>query len=177
VLTDGRDGKEYRVVAIKAQTWMAENLNYKTSKSKCYDNNESNCEKYGRLYTWEEARTACPSGWRLPSHDKWEALSSYAGGKDNAGKKLKAKSGWNNFDGKSGNGADDYGFSALAGGHADYEGNFSYLGDFASWWSDNTGRHSEFSNTWFMNSRGNSKANDFFGIYESFYSSVRCVKE
>jgi hypothetical protein len=27
------------------QVWMAENLNYKTGISRCYDDNESNCKK------------------------------------------------------------------------------------------------------------------------------------
>ena len=34
---------------------MAENLNYKTKNSFCYDNNARNCTKYGRLYTWGAA--------------------------------------------------------------------------------------------------------------------------
>jgi uncharacterized protein (TIGR02145 family) len=105
---------------------MAENLNIKTDGSWCYDNDESNCDKYGRLYNWNAAKTACPAGWHLPSREEWGNLAKAAGGTGEygtggkAGKKLKAKSGWDN----KGNGTDDYGFSVLLGGGC-YGGNIA----------------------------------------------------
>lgn len=69
-----RAGNEYPVVQIGEQYWMAENLNYKTEGSACYDDQESNCELYGRLYTWEAAMTACPDGYRLPSRNDYTIL-------------------------------------------------------------------------------------------------------
>jgi len=103
----GGSGK-FKTVKIGGQTWMAENLNIETANSWCYGNSADSCKKYGRLYTWAAAKTACPSGWRLPSLGEWGALVTAAGGSSTAGKKLKAASGWYN----NGNGTNDYGFSA-----------------------------------------------------------------
>jgi uncharacterized protein (TIGR02145 family) len=133
--TDSRDGKKYRTVAIGKQTWMAENLNYNASGSKCYGNSESNCQKYGRLYNWSTARTACPKGWHLPSEAEWSTLIDFVGGSSTAGTKLKSASGWNKFLFIGGNGTDEYGFSALPGGSGYSGGSFDFVGDYGSWWS------------------------------------------
>ncbi len=126
VFTDSRDGNKYKTVKIGNQTWMAENLNYDATGSVCYDNNSANCAKYGRLYNWESAMTACPSGWHLPSKSEWKELDEVV-----AGKKLKSKSGWN----KNGNGTDEFGFSALPGGGGRSDGSFGSVGLSGFWWS------------------------------------------
>ena len=100
----------FKTTKIGEQTWMAENLNCDVGGvSKCYADDPACCAKYGRLYDWSTAITACPSGWHLPSSDEWNALVTAVGGYDMAGTKLKATSGWFN----DGNGTDEYGFSAL----------------------------------------------------------------
>ena len=133
--TDSRDGQKYKTVKIGGQTWTAENMNVKTGTSWCYDDDESNCKKYGRLYDWETAKTVCPEGWHLPSRQEWNNLVKAAGGDRKAGKKLKAGSGWNNYNKKSGNGTDNFGFSALPGGGRGFDGNFGYAGDIGFWWT------------------------------------------
>jgi uncharacterized protein (TIGR02145 family) len=123
--TDNRDGKTYKTVKIGTQTWMAENLNYQTADSWCYDNKSSNCATYGRLYTWDAAMGACPSGWHLPTRADWDVLVNYVGS-STAGTKLKTSS-WG--------GTNDYGFSALPGGNRNIEGTFVVLGSWGGWWS------------------------------------------
>ncbi|MCL2283110.1 MAG: hypothetical protein FWC26_07315 [Fibromonadales bacterium] len=164
-----------KIVKIGNQVWMSENLNDASKGGKCYENKPENCEKYGRLYTWEEAMKSCPSGWNLPNNAEWQTLVDFAGGDGIAAKKLKAKKGWNDYDGKSGNGADYFGFSALPGGIGSPFGKFFNVGNYGYWWSSS--------------SESNSNNACFRGIhYDDYFAlggetdktalfSVRCVKD
>jgi len=161
--------------------WMVENLNCKVAGSECYDKNESNCNTYGRLYTWEAARKACSGGWHLPSDDEWEALVDSVGGLSTAGtagNHLKAKEGWNSC-GPTGSGEsysceDTYGFSALPGGYGDSNGSFRNAGRSGYWWSA-SGYDSYRANNRGMN-------HDYNDVTYSYYNkdnlfSVRCVQD
>ncbi len=174
--TDSRDGKKYKIVKIGSQTWMAENLNYKTSDSKCYDNNEANGDTYGRLYDWATAKTECPLGWHLPSNEEWDVLIDYVGGRRTAGTKLKSKSGWNNdFDGNDGNGTDDYGFSALSGGSGYSDDRFQSVGYTGNWWSATEDNAIQASSQYMGYYSGSNVVKDH--NYKSSLLSVRCVKD
>jgi len=105
-------------------------------RSCCYDNDEANGKQYGRLYTWNAARLACPAGWHLPTRREWDTLLKYVGGWKRAGKKLKSTSGWSDYKGVNGNGTDDYGFSALPSGERwDSTGEFCSAGHGGYWWT------------------------------------------
>jgi uncharacterized protein (TIGR02145 family) len=125
---DSRDGKTYNWVKIGTQIWMAENLNYyKELLGKCYDNKDSNCETYGRLYEWDDAIRLCPDGWHLPTQAEWNTLASAVG--NDASKKLKSTS----SDWRDGAGTDDYGFKGLPGGELD--GEFKNINIAGVWWT------------------------------------------
>ena len=110
VLTDSRDGKVYRTVTIGAQTWMAENLNYKTKESRCYKGSVDSCAKYGRLYSWSATIGACPDGWHLPDKAEWKILYETMYLKKNP-YAMQAK-GWEEWP----EALDLYGFSAIPAG-------------------------------------------------------------
>ncbi|MDR2583169.1 MAG: hypothetical protein LBC75_06790 [Fibromonadaceae bacterium] len=164
---DPRDGRTYKTVKFDKQTWMAENLNYNASDSKCYENQEINCQKYGRLYNWETAKSACPSGWHLPNNNEWQALVDFAGGDKVAGIILKASNGWN------WNGVDAVGFSALPGGYGYSDGGFSRVG-YDGYWSSATGNDDASS----CLSMGYAAVLDIFrNVKNRSAFSVRCVQD
>ncbi len=123
-ITDSRDGKVYKTVVIRTQTWMSENLNvsnfrngdvileaktkeewelagYKKQPAWCYyENDPKNGAKYGKLYNWyavNDPRGLAPAGWHVPSEAEWTISSDFLGGESTAGKQMKSLSGWNSY--------------------------------------------------------------------------------
>ena len=179
-MTDERDGQAYKIVKIGHLWWFAQNLNYETVDSHCYNDSAKYCAMYGRLYSWAAAvgkseeecgyrhecnlslpvQGACPSGWRVPSNYDWNDLIVATGGDDIAGKVLR--------DSKDG------GFALLYAGRINFAGEFVQEGRSACIWSS-------------------SETDEYDGYYADFYYSydkvmfpneaekydgysVRCVK-
>ena len=176
--------KTYKTAKIGTQTWLAENLNYEAEGSVCYENNPANCAKYGRLYNWETAMKAYSKGWHLPSNAEWDKLLRFVDGdkgtespylSKTAGKYLKAVSGWKDArNGVSGNGTDNYGFSALPGGNGGSDGSFSSVGFSGDWWStsENGSSYAYFRYMSYSNDYAN-WSND----NKSDLLSVRCLQD
>ena len=204
--TDARDGKKYKIVKIGEQVWMAQNLDYHGEDGYlglCYGDvpknkirKPENCKKYGRLYSWNEAINACPAGWHLSSDGEWRTLVNFLGGSEAAGKKLKAKSGWNKCNYteqtaekidnrgrilapatviKHNDCTDEYGFSALPGGHIrSATDTYSYVADGnAYWWTSARGGMATWS--WYMGHNYSQVIRELHNIGLLF--SVRCVQD
>jgi uncharacterized protein (TIGR02145 family) len=166
------DGNVYNTVTIGSQVWMAENLkttkysdgsnipfvNTKaswgglptTNKAFCwYNDNISNRDIYGALYTWAGAMNGgtgsstnpsgvqgvCPTGWHLPSDAEWTELETKLAGSSLSGGKLK-ETGTAHWATPNTGATNESGFTGLPGG---YRG--GYVADFHSitlngfWWS------------------------------------------
>ncbi|MEK6678734.1 MAG: fibrobacter succinogenes major paralogous domain-containing protein [Nitrospirota bacterium] len=194
------DGNVYNTVTIGTQEWMKENLkvtkyrngdaiptttssipNDSTSKYQwAYNNDESNVPVYGRLYTWYAVMDnsnsrggVCPTGWHVPTDPEWTTLTTYLGGEDVAGGKMK-EAGTAHWSSSSTSDDNSSGFTALPGGFRYGNGAFSNISLSGFWWSATEinaalawSRHLFYSNTNASRSH-NSK-------YDGF--SVRCVRD
>lgn len=74
---DERDGKSYFYKKIGDREWFSRNLAWKGA-GLSFQNCEVMDAIYGRYYTWTEAQTACPEGWRVPSDEDWFSLAQAA---------------------------------------------------------------------------------------------------
>ena len=112
----------------------------------------------------------------MPSKEEWEALSNFAGGFDVVGKRLKAKDGWNDYEGKPSNGVDKFGFAALPGGRTDTEKGFVNAGTNSNWWSSTEDNDNE-NNAWEYWIGNKADKMYKFNRDKSIMISVRYVKD
>lgn len=153
-MRDARTGQVYQTTKIGSQTWMAENLNFATDSSWCYELSADSCGRYGRIYQWASAmglgteynnkdwtktgkhQGVCPTGWHLPDTSDWSTLlghasSDYSGDQIGIARSLKSSDGW-----LISQGLDTYGFNAMGSGYRDdWFGDFSLSGEWADWWA------------------------------------------
>jgi uncharacterized protein (TIGR02145 family) len=151
--------------------WTTANLDVNASPSYCYDDDESNCRRYGRLYTWESAQRVCQSlggGWRLPTDDEWRQMAKgYGGVSDDSADKGKAA-----FTALMSGGTS--GFNAVLGGNRS-DGQYARLEAHGFYW---TASENDPGNAPFYNFGQNGKALHRQPDGDKRMAiSVRCVRE
>jgi uncharacterized protein (TIGR02145 family) len=166
------DGNGYTIKLLPGNNlWMTRNLALNIPDSYCYENVESNCKQYGRLYTWEAAQKACNllgEGWRLPTNADWQVLARQFGGvrddsvdKGNAAYRALLQGG-------------SPAFNALLGGGRDMTGNYARLDAHGFYW---TATETGTGTAWFYNfGKGSGMLNRHNDGEKSRAFSVRCVK-
>ncbi len=81
IYTDSRDGKEYWCTTIGDRDWFRENLAC-SGTGYPYEGATQMEQILGNYYSWNQAQTACPDGWRLPDSEDWSALAKELTGND-----------------------------------------------------------------------------------------------
>lgn len=165
---DKRDKKVYRKIDVGGKTWMGDNLNFETPNSWNYNNLETNGDKYGKLYSIEAAKAACPEGWRLPTDSEWNSLINSLG-KDPAFKMMN-KSGWDRDPGFN-----TICFSAMPGGYKSLKTEvFSTLRFFGYWWTASKNADDRFIS---KNISYDNNSVLTIGYDNDIALSVRCIKD
>jgi uncharacterized protein (TIGR02145 family) len=152
--------------------WTVENLNVNVASSYCYEDVESNCGRYGRLYTWESAQRACRllgDGWKLPSADEWKQLATAYGGSSDT----------SNDDGRAAFTAlqigGDSGFNAALGGNRATDGKYERSEAHGFYW---TASATDPGTAIFYNfGRGGQALHRQNAGQKDMAISVRCVRE
>jgi uncharacterized protein (TIGR02145 family) len=161
------DGNIYNTVQIDNQCWMKENLNtthyadgtplvdgtgiptidITTKYWFNYDDNPSNAEVYGKLYSWAAVMNGepgsnsvpsgvqgvCPDGWHVPGKAEWEILVEKFGGDEISGGKLK-ETGYEHWNYPNTGANNQSGLTVLGNGRQ-YLGTYGGLKIISSFWT------------------------------------------
>ena len=110
-----------------------------------YENKTANGTIYGKLYNWYAVagihdtdpntpnKILAPQGWHVPSDAEWTTLTTFLGGEEVAGGKMKSTSTlWQSPNTAA---TKKSGFSGLPGGYRGNDGTLSTIGNDGNWWS------------------------------------------
>jgi uncharacterized protein (TIGR02145 family) len=189
------DGNVYKTVKIGTQVWMKENLKVsryqngdpiptnlsdneweKTTSGAfaIYDNKPINDSIYGKLYNWYsvvDKRSLCPVGWHVPSDHEWGVLEISLGGRDVAGGKMKATTGWRSPNTGASN---ESSFSGLPGGYRNSGGGYNSGSEYGYWWSS---MQNSSSSAWDRNLYHSTVFSGRYDDDREFGFSIRCIKD
>lgn len=191
------DGNVYNTVTIGTQIWMVQNLRTTkfrdgtpipnvtdgltwadlTTSAYCNINNNPNAGVgFGRLYngyTVFNSISLAPIGWHVATDADWTTLTTFAGGTNVAGGKLK-QAGYTLWETPNANATNEYGFTAIPNYYRSQYGVFNPFGSYSYWW---TSTMSTTTDAW---GRGMGSSDPFVsrnGLPLYFGLSVRCVKD
>ncbi len=190
------DGNIYHTISIGSQCWIVENLkttkyndgtlipeitdntqwsNLTTGAYSYYLNDTSKNSIYGKLYNWHAVSSGklAPIGWHIPTDTEWVILTTYLGGTNVAGGKMKSTSSlWKSPNAGATNSS---GFTSLPGGQRNDIGAFNSIKEIAYFWSSTSDGNSDHAwyrtNTYLFGDV--ERANPFMknGM------SIRCIKD
>ena len=211
-LTDVRDGNSYPWVQYGSMKWMGANMNFGTKipattsanndalvEKYCLYGQDSNCVKYGALYTWSEAmgkgyvcnsmvcspdttivtQGICPANWHMPIASEWDSLGAWIA--NQSGLTQKTGSTYTYLAqvmraklawASYPSSTDPYFFSALPAG-MEYSGSYSGDGIYTYWWTASPSDAYSGYASYILSSQ------DGFGVttYNKAYGlAVRCVE-
>ncbi len=129
--------------------------------------------KYGKLYNWyaiNDSRGITPSGWHVPSDAEWATLTTYLGGVNEAGTKMKTTCEWLNGN----TGSNTSGFAGLPSGYRYNDGTFYDTGFIAYWWSSS---ELTTSSAWYLLLGSDNDKVSSNIIFKGSGLSVRCLKD
>ncbi len=175
--------RKYYYLRTDKLDWYRQNLGY-TRMGKPYANCKVMSYVLGRYYSWNEAMTACPDGWRLPTSEEFEefiggSLEGVAGSlMVNA--RFNGDEMWEYWPEVDITNSLD--FCAIPAGYAWFGGEegkdeFAGINEFATFWtSDENPSNDTQARYYYLNV----KKPDLYkawGDKKSFGASVRCVRE
>jgi uncharacterized protein (TIGR02145 family) len=196
------DGNTYKTIKIGTQIWMAENL--RTTKYRngslianitsdaewlntassgdiaawSYFNNDVKYNiPYGKLYNWyavSNSKQICPMGWHMPTDEEWTTLSTFLGGDNIDGGKMKS-TGTKYWLSPNTDATNNSGFSGLPGGFRNWAGSFYYVGEFGYWWSSTGEDRGLYAYSFYLGFGSGNLKGDYSAKIEGF--SVRCVRD
>jgi uncharacterized protein (TIGR02145 family) len=191
------EGNTYKTVRIGDQVWMAENLktstfsdgtmipyvtdatdwNELTTPGICWYNNDESANKeiYGALYNYYSviSGTLCPDGWHVPSRDDWQQLKDFLGDTISGGGKLKEE-GILHWKTPNSGAVNSTGFTALPAGIRYFEGTFTSVSFFTSFWSSNEADNNK---AWYLSLYYNDAVASINKISKKDGFSIRCIKD
>lgn len=200
-------GQTYNTVQIGSQCWMKSNLNIGdmisssvlstnngTIEKYCWNNNISNCDVFGGLYSWNElmsystiegAQGICPDGWHVPTDDEFCTMITYLDPTvncstpgwtgTNVGGKLK-ETGTSHWSYPNTGATNESGFTALGSGYwSNYDGDPTFYSSYIiqSMWTS-TQVSSQVSKNYYIYYNNSNIYHQQLNT-SHYYISVRCI--